>query len=273
MKRLLLLITALFGWLLNFAAHITGGEMFYTLVSSSGGNYTYQVTLKLYRDCNSSGAPLDPSVPISIFNNATNASVWAQTVPQTSFVTQNLSSPSPCIQNPPPVCYQTGYYTFTVTLPASSAGYTIAYQRCCRIAGINNLINSSALGATYTATIPGTNSLSTAPSNNSARFFGIDTVITCANNVFCYNFGASDPDAGDSLTYNFCDAYIGGSQGTPAPNPPANPPYSSVAYSAPFSASSPLGPGVTINSATGLMCGVAPTPGIYVVTVCVNEWW
>jgi gliding motility-associated-like protein len=271
MKKLLLFLTGFFSCLLCFAAHITGGEMFYTLVSESGGNYTYQVTLKLYRDCFSSGAQLDPSAPIAIFNNANNASVWSQTVPQSAFVRQNLSAPNPCIDNPPAVCYEVGFYTFTVTLPASPSGYTIAYQRCCRINGINNLINSSAAGSTYTATIPGTNSLSTAPTNNSARFIGIDTVITCGNNPFCYNFGAVDPDS-DSLSYNFCDAYVGGSQGAPAPNPPLFPPYSAVPYASPYSGSFPLGTGVTVNPRTGLMCGIAPSPGIYVVTVCVNEW-
>ena len=134
MKKILLLLGVIFYSIISFAAHITGGEVYYTLVSQSGNNYTYQVTVKLYRDCFSTGAQLDPSVPISIFSNATNTSVWAQTIPQTQAVKQNLGSPNPCIQNPPTVCYDVGFYTFNVTLPGSPSGYTIAYQRCCRIA-------------------------------------------------------------------------------------------------------------------------------------------
>lgn len=272
MKKILLVLSTVLSCLFSFAAHITGGEMYYVLESQSGNNYTYRITLKLYRDCFSSGAQLDPTVPISIFNNASQASVWAQTVAQSSFVKQNLGSPSPCIQNPPTVCYETGFYTFLVTLPASAAGYTITYQRCCRIAGINNLVNSSAAGATYTATIPGTNNgIANAPANSSARFLGVDTVITCANNTFCYNFGATDAD-NDSLAYSFSTAYLGGSQGTPAPNPPASPPYNGVTYANPFSADQPLGPNVTIDPRTGMMCGIAPAPGIYVVTVTVSEY-
>jgi len=271
MKKLLLSLTSVFSTLLALAAHITGGEMYYTLVSENGNNYTYEVTLKLYRDCNSTGADLDASAAIAIFNNGTNASVWSQLVPLTTRITQNLSSPGPCIQNPPIVCYQTGFYTFRVTLPATAQGYTIAYQRCCRIAGINNIINSSGAGATYSATIPGTAALATAPNNNSANFIGVDTVITCANNAFCYNFGATDID-GDSLVYGFDYAYVGGSQQTPAPSPPQAPPYNSVTYSGDFSENSPLGSGVTIDPRTGMMCGVAPAPGIYVVTVSVREY-
>jgi gliding motility-associated-like protein len=277
MKKILLLISTVFSCLLAFAAHITGGEMFYTLESQSGDSYTYRITLKLYRDCFSSGAQLDPSVPIAIFrNDVAHTRVLLQLVSQSDFIRQNLSAPNPCIQNPPQVCYETGYYTFNATLPAIPEGYTITYQRCCRIAGINNLVNSSGSGATYTASIPGNVDVADAPANTSARFFGIDTVITCANNTFCYNFGASDRD-GDSLAYGFATAFIGGSQGDPAPNPPTAPigtsgEYSTVLYSSSYSAMQPLGPKVTIDSRTGLMCGIAPPPGIYVVTVAVREY-
>src|SRR6478736_6623255 len=109
MKKLLLLLTSIFSTLFVLAAHITGGEMFYTLVSQNGNDYTYEVTLKLYRDCNSTGADLDANASIAIFNTATSASVWAQSIPLTSRITQNLSAPGPCIQNPPIVCYQTGF--------------------------------------------------------------------------------------------------------------------------------------------------------------------
>jgi hypothetical protein len=193
-------------------------------------------------------------------------------VSQVQVVPLQLTTPSPCIQNPPTVYYQVGYYTFDVTLDGSPLGYTIAYQRCCRIAGINNLVNSGNVGATYTAQIPGTGALANAPANNSAHFIGADTVIVCANNQFCYNFGAVDPDQGDSLGYSFCSAYTGASTANPAPNPPANPPYGFVPYNAPFSDQSPLGNGVTLDPRTGMLCGIAPAAGIYVVTVCVTEY-
>jgi gliding motility-associated-like protein len=182
----------------------------------------------------------------------------------------NLGSPNPCISNPPQVCYQVGYYEFDVTLPASASGYTIAYQRCCRIAGINNLTGSSNVGTTYTADIPGTSSLANAPANNSAKYIGPDTVIVCAANALTYSFAAQDAD-GDQLVYAFCDAFTGGSTGAPAPNPPSGPPYFFVPYASPFSGSSPLGSTVTLNTATGLISGIAPAAGIYVVTVCVSE--
>lgn len=272
MKRLILLISTCF--LLNLSAnanHITGGEMYYTLVSQNGNDYTYRVVLKLFRDNNSTGAALDPSAAIAIFDKSSGAMVWNNSIPMTSRTDLFLSSPGPCITNPPVVQYNVGYYEFDVVLQGSLLGYTIAYQRCCRIAGINNLSGSSNVGATYTAEIPGTSLIANGPANNSARFVGPDTVIVCANNTFIYSFAALDADATDTLRYSFCDAFPGGAPGAPAPNPPSPPPYPSVPYAGGFFGGSPLGPTINIDPVTGLLTGIAPAAGIYVVTVCVNE--
>ena len=166
-----------------------------------------------------------------------------------------------------------------ISLPPTADGYTVTYQRCCRINGISNLSNSGSFGATYTADIPGTSSLPDAPENNSAKFIGTDTVIVCGGYPFTYSFAAEDPDPDDELRYSFCEAFIGGGTGggqpggpnTPAPNPPTAPPYSAVSYSFPYNGLAPLGVGVTIDPLTGLISGRSPAEGIYVVTVCVSE--
>lgn len=271
MKQFLFFISVFFLLSLpSYANHITGGEMYYTFSGIVGNSYSYHVTLKLYRDCYSTGAQLDDAAPIAIYNKSNGTIVWQNEVVRTQIVVLNLGSPSPCITNPPLVCYQVGYYEFDVTLPGTPSGYIIAYQRCCRIAGINNLQGSVGVGVTYTADIPGTNPDTTAPQNNSARFIGQDTVIVCAGNAFTYSFGAFDKD-GDQLIYSFCNAYMGGSTGNASPDPPDPPPYPTVPYAQPFSSSSPLGSNVTLNTNTGLLKGIAPAQGIYVVTVCVTE--
>jgi gliding motility-associated-like protein len=278
MKRFLLFISiSFFLSASSYANHITGGQMYYTYLSQSVNSsgviiYKYHVTLNLYRDCNApaGSAPLDDVAPIAIYDKSTGTRVWSEGVTRLTIVTLNLGSPNPCITNPPVVCYQVGYYETDVDLPGSPSGYTVVYQRCCRIAGINNLSGSNSVGATYTADIPGTNLLATAPENSSAKFIGADTVIVCANNAFIYSFAAQDKD-NDQLVYSFCDAYTGGSVGNASPNPPVAPPYSQVPYVSPYSSSSPLGSGVTLNTSTGLISGIAPDAGIYVVTVCVTE--
>lgn len=270
MKRYILIFVTCLSFTFVFAEHITGGEMFYQLTGVNNGVYNYHVTLKLYRDCNSTGAPLDPFAYLTVVNKTNGQRVWTDSVKlNTPFQTLQLSN-SGCVMNPPTVCYQVGYYEFNLSLPATASGYTIAYQRCCRISGISNLSNSGNAGATYTAEIPGTSSLPTAPSNNSARFIGKDTIILCGGYKFNYNFGATDID-GDVLRYSFCSAYTGATAQAPQPYPPGLPPYSNVSYAGAYSGSSPLGPGVTIDPVTGIISGFSPPSGIYVVTVCVSE--
>jgi len=272
MKRYLLAIICFFVLSATTKAnHITGGEMYYTYIGQVGNDFQYRVTLKLFRDHFSSGAQLDPTALIGVFDRLTGATIVVNTVPKAREVQLQLTSPSPCITNPPVVFYDIGYYEFDLTLPKSANGYVLAYQRCCRIDGISNLGGATGVGATYTAEIPSSLPDATAPINNSARFIGPDTVIVCANNPFLYSFAALDADPGDQLSYSFCQAYNGGSSGNPSPNPPASPPYSSVPYGFPFTSASPLGSAITINSVTGLITGTAPASGIYVVTVCVNE--
>ena len=179
----------------------------------------------------------------------------------------------PCIINPPQVCYQVGFYYLQIDLPNNQMGYWIAFQRCCRVDNITNLSVAIGVGASYVGSIAGSNTLGnmTSNHNSSPQFYLRDTALVCQNRNFTLDFSASDPD-GDLLTYEFCEAYTGGSEGSPVvPNPPP-PPYNVVPYASGFSASSPMGPGVNINPTTGIISGVAPGAGSFVITVCVNEW-
>jgi gliding motility-associated-like protein len=266
----ILLLSAVFSVTAK-ASHITGGEMYYTFIGINNGQYQYNVTLKLFQRCNSGRQFQNPCF-ISVFDKVNNTRVTDISVNISRQENIRITNPDPCITNPPIVCYDVAYYNFTVSLPASAAGYVMASQVNYRIAGINNLSPGySNVGATYTAEIPGNATGSAVPENNSASFTGSDLVIVCANNDFTYSFAAQDVD-GDELRYSFCDAYQstspGGGQAIPT-NPPPFPP---VGYNTPaFDGSSPLGNNININPTTGLISGIAPAAGTYVVTVCVQE--
>lgn len=267
-KKFLSLIVVFLLTISSYANHIVGGEMYYSLVSQVGNNYTYRVTVKLFRDL-ASGTGLDNPINVAVYAKGTNALVMTMQVTQSSLMTLT-AIPGPCIINPPQVSYQVGLYTFDLTLPGSANGYVITWARCCRVINITNITPPSAnFGATYTAEIPGNFSEPTGPANNSAKFLGIDTVIICAGYPFTYNFGATDTD-GDMLTYEFTAGYT--NTGGTVPNPPAPPPYIPLSYNSPYSGTSPLGSGVTISATTGMITGTAPSAGIYVVTVAVKEW-
>ncbi len=275
MKRILVLIF-LGAFLTARADHITGGEMFYTITGASNGMYNYHVTLKQFRSCSTPNRQFYNPCYISIFNKATGERVKDIAVPLTNEEQISATSNDPCITRAPFVCYYVGYWIFDISLPATSDGYVLTSQVTFRVDLINNLVSGyGRIGATYTAEIPGTQSLPTAPKNNSARFTGSDLVTVCAQNPFSYSFAAEDPD-GDQLRYSFCEAYqttgySGGGTGGNNSRPPVPPPYASVPYGAGYGGGAPLGGRVTINPNTGLISGIAPETGIYVVTVCVQE--
>jgi gliding motility-associated-like protein len=252
------------------ADHITGGEMYYTLVKEVNGNITYKVTLKLFMRCNSGRIFYNPTV-VSVFNKANYSRISDIAVSLSGQEAIRLADAGPCITNPPVVCYEIGTYEFNITLPSSPDGYILSSQVNYRIAGISNLSGYNNIGAVYTCEIPGTKLLVNAPVNNSAKFISNDLVVVCANNSFSYSFEASDID-GDQLRYNFCDAYVSGTFiRINEAEPPLSPPYSAVPYGLGFSSLSPLGNAVKIDQNNGLITGIAPAAGVYVVTVCVEE--
>ena len=176
--------------------------------------------------------------------------------------------------NPPVVCYKVGYYEFLVSLPASLNGYILSYQVNFRVDNMNNLVSGyNRVGATFAAEIPGNDDLAGAFENSSAKFGDNDLAIVCANNNFIYKFTATDAD-GDELRYQLCEAYRGGGRNDFAsePAPPDPPPYGAVPYGSGYSGAMPLGKNVSINAATGVISGIAPSSGTYVIAVCVSEY-
>ncbi len=262
----------IFTWAAIFAAsgdmhaeHIIGGEMYYECV---GGN-TYEVTMKLYRDCNSGGAAFDNPATFGVFNASGGLVFQVQ-----SFIgtIQNIDPNfnSPCLDVPPDVCVQEGIYTFTVTLPNNSQAYQVVYTRCCRNQTILNLNNPGSQGLTLVVEIP---AASLATCNTSPRFNSFPPPVLCSFEHFEFDHSATDPD-GDSLAYSLCSPFIGGTQLNPQPVPPPAPPYNEVNWQPPYSATNPLpgNPGLTIDPITGLLSGNPTTMGQYVVGVCVEEW-
>jgi len=253
------------------ADHITGGEIYYTLKSVTGNQYTYSVTVKMYMDCASDREFNDPAI-ISFFDRGNYTRIKDVTISLSGEELLQKTDNDPCITNPQQVCYRVGRYNFDITLPASAAGYTIAVQVFFRVNNLQNLVpNYNNIGATYTAEIPGTAVFATAPNNNSATFLTDDLAIICGENDFNYSFAAVDKD-GDRLQYSLCNAYQSNSSnfGTDA-RPPDAPPYLALPYSEAYDGVRPLGFNVTINSNTGLMSGIAPVPGTYAIAVCVEE--
>lgn len=292
MKHLLLFLFSLFFTCAVFASHIVGGEMIYEFVSDNPTASTkkYRITLRLFRDenCPPPCADMPPDVFIGIFNNDTRVQYPGPasyfTVTRNSELKVPENPAPPCITNKPNLLYNVATYTFTVDLPYNQNGYTAAYQTCCRVASMKNVFNplggqggGNGTGSTYACVIPGLSQLAaTTGFNNSPSFFqGIS--IICQNRKFTLDFSAEDADD-DSLVYSFSPAFNGGST-TAAENVNPAPPnftaelyYGSVPYINGYSADEPLGAGVVINPQTGLISGIAPPIGKYVVCVNIDEY-
>lgn len=253
------------------AHHIKGGWIGYTYQSSTSTTTTYQVTVYLYVSCTTTG-PTD-KVVLGVFDGATNSSVLTQTINKTTNYNLTKGTLSPCMTNPPSICYNIYTYQTTITLTNNTGGYVLAVQDAYRIDDIINIYNSDATGITITGTIPGTINGTSYAKNNSPQFIFQDTAIVCHNSTISLPFTATDQD-GDSLSYSFTNGLnVSNASQNTATNTPSPPPYPSLTYLTGYSGQQPLGSGVTIDPVTGLISGTAPsTTGEYVVAVYVKEW-
>ncbi len=261
------------------ALHIIGGDMTYVC----NGNGSYTITMKVYRDGDSGGAPYDNPGYVAVYNGFGNF------VSQHTMTPTNISTiqpdDNPCVEfnNPPNV--QTATYTITLNLPLSNQSYYISYQRCCRNETINNIMTPGDVGATYTVEIT---PIAQQFCNNSPVFNDFPPIVICAGEFINFDHSASDVE-GDSLVYSFCSPLIGGGidggpdnpNGDPngptgvQPIPPTGPPYNSVTFVSPtYTPFTPMAgnPTILIDPQTGVIDGVPEILGQFVVGVCVKEY-
>lgn len=110
-KHVLLLALWLFWAMPNtFAAHLIGGQITYECL----GNDDYRVTIKIYRDCNSTGAEFDSMNPsamtghVSIYRGADNEPYETIILKRPNVALIDPTLDDPCIAAPVNVCVQEG---------------------------------------------------------------------------------------------------------------------------------------------------------------------
>jgi len=246
------------------AWHIVGGELYYECI----GNDDYIITLKVYRDCNSQGAPFDNPATVAIYDTS-GIFVTQVQMPNPSITLVPPYINNPCLTSPPNVCVEEGIYAEVVNLPPIPGGYTLVYQRCCRNASINNIFQPEEQGATYTTHIPGP----PYHCNNSAYFSNFPPIVLCTNDTLVFDHSATDLD-GDSLFYRFATPYSGGSQANPLPLPFQPPPFPNVLWNPGYSITYPIdaNPAFNLDPNSGLLVGSPTMLGQYVVTVVAKEY-
>ncbi len=160
------------------------------------------------------------------------------------------------------------HYVDTIQLVNNLTGYVLTYQRCC----MANLANNAAFdqGLTITTTI---DSQALMLQNSSCYFNQLGNFyFLCADDPFSLDFSVFDND-NDSISYSLCAGYAGASTDMPAPNPPEGPPYSFFMLDAAYSFDSPFGIDlpITMDPNLGILAGVAPNSGSYILSICAQE--
>jgi len=251
------------------ATHVVGADLTYTC-----NNGVYTVRLDLFQDCltGDPGAIADDIPAIfAVYTGGVGPQLvdFDTSVQAAAVITVPANFNNACVTNPPPTCLKRTTFITQFSLPPRPDGYVIVYQRCCRNGSVVNIRQPGETGASYFVRIPGSGSR---PCNQSAVFTNYPPQIVCINNPLVYDHSATDAD-GDSLSYEFCEAYAGGAPSNPKPFPPP-PPYSVVDYNSPYSEANPMAgfPQVQIDAATGLISGTPNVVGRFVVTVCCHEW-
>jgi hypothetical protein len=278
MKLKIFLIFSLFSVLFTNdlkATHIVGGEIYYLNL----GNNVYEIRLVVYRDCWTGIPDFDDPAAVGIFDSQNNfVDSIMMKFKSKSFIPPHTNDP--CIIPPANICYEVTTYIDTISLPPIKGGYQISYQRCCRNNTILNIIRPDTTGATYYASIPDSGKAS---NNSSPRFKNLPPSFACVNQLITLDHSAIDDD-GDSLVYSVCDP-LHGARSTGEydcvpqpcgvrPQPPFNPPYSSVLWRSPYGLANVFGGNtpLSVDPKTGQFSAIPNTVGQFVYGVCVKEY-
>ncbi|MCH2022506.1 MAG: gliding motility-associated C-terminal domain-containing protein [Saprospiraceae bacterium] len=251
-----------------YATHIVGGEMNYRCL----GNDLYEISLVVFRDCDTGIPWFDDPASIGVFDPITNDTLFEQRISLDNAINDTLDIylPDTCLIVPSTACIHTTTYIDTITLPFRTSGYIIAYQRCCRNQDIVNIINPEDAGSTYWSYISPT---ALQLCNSSAVFKEWPRVYLCSGVPISFDHSADDID-GDSIVYELCTPFHGASDVLPIPQPPNPPPYTNINWLSPYGLNNMFGGAdpLVIDPVTGLLTGTPQNMGVFLVGVCLNEY-
>lgn len=267
------------------ATHIVGGNLTYKHINGD----TFEIKLVLRRDCylGSPEAQFDDPARVYVFDDSGQQAKFLSgrnpdpnkffdgylKLPFMNSDTLNEYIRSDCGFEGTQVCVHQTTYLGRIVLSRAKKFYNFAYQRCCRNASLDNVVDPLNTGATYWTTITqeafGLN-------NNSATFNAWPDVYICANKPLEFDHSAKDID-GDSLVYRLCTPNQGGNKVNSDPDPISFPPYTGtgniVEWQSPYSLNDMMG-GVPlkIDQNTGLLTATPNLVGQFLVGVCVEEY-
>ena len=132
-----------------FATHFVGGDF---QICQTGPN-TFEVTLRVYRDCLPGNSTVISPTSVFIRDNVTNAQVGSSFSMGTA-VSQTILTLGDSCYTPTGICVEEYVFVKTITLADNPNGYYLEWDDCCRNALIDNLNTPDNDGMTYYVQIP-----------------------------------------------------------------------------------------------------------------------
>ena len=238
---------------------IAGGQISYKhlLYNKDSKLHKYEINLRLVQSCPNDTLP--EKVSLVVFKKGSyNTPIYRiNDLPRETLRRVTPTEFDQCIDVYPDVCFFAATYRAFIFIQDMEEDAEIFFAESVREKNIVNIIDGQ--GAGFMATFPGKARDSSAMNNSSPDFFRNEAVLTCANSPINFNMSARDPD-GDSLVYYFCSGL--------SENLPSTP----LFYRPKLSGGIPMGIQVTIDPVSGVITGKTPSPGKYLVAVCVSEY-
>lgn len=255
------------------AFHIVGGEIEFIYL----GDGMYRLNLIQYLDEVQEGNPnpqntgADPFVTLYIFRNGDNQLMSIHTLPFVSIENVEYTNIE-CARGE----LQTSriFYSLDVELSPeqydSEEGYYIQWERCCRNAAIDNIVNPDGSGMNYILEIPPLMRNGEVFINSSPILFKPLSDYACINQLYYVEFTGTDPD-GDSLVYSLATPLNSSSaDALPIPQPK---PHFGVTFLSGFSVENMVGSTRPLRiSNKGLLTVIPDQTGLYVFSVRVEEY-
>jgi len=278
LKRFLLIPIFIFSLTICYATHFVGGNF---AVCQTGAN-TFEVTLRVYRDCNPGNSTLISPTSICVFDAGTNANVLTFSM-NNNLVSQQVLTLGDSCYTPTGICVEEYIFQTTILLNNNAAGYYMTWDDCCRNGIITNLSNPGSDGMTYYIQIPdpalwSTTTVNGTNGNCTPDFGGYPTSgYLCLNFNQDIDFNVTDAD-GDSLVFSLvapldqtlCSGKPSSSSSFPYGWSTCN--WAPGAYSATNMLGNNVNPPMSIDPRTGVITCYPEVIGVFVFAVKVEEW-
>lgn len=275
--RTLICIIFIFSSIKGICNHIIGGEMYliyHTTLLNINGEYT--IGLDLYSNC---GNGLDSSSLVSLFPSPISIAVYSNTTGKLYFSNSTIKLiavksisggklPN-CVVNAGLNCYSKATYAFFVKIPYDPNGYTAVYESCCRTSNTANIFDNQGYTITYKF-------VQTNVQYSGVNYFADNNNnIVCANSPFSLSLLTTVPVLPNiQFSYHLTPAY---GSSVSVENQTAlskGEPFVPLLYdsSQSYSGYFPLGRNVTIDTVTGIISGIAPNPGDYLINALIKQY-